>query len=179
MSENIEYYYQLVSKHPSDINEHLPVLYEYAKTCSHITEFGVRSVVSTWAFLRAKPSKLISYDIEYHPNIEMAKKLAKEEGVDFEYRLQDVLLSAVEPTEFLFIDTLHTYDQLKQELALHGNKASKYLGFHDTTTFAHKGENGDMKGLLPAIEEFLKENSHWKEELRKTNNNGLTILKRV
>jgi hypothetical protein len=31
-----------------DICEHLPILAKYASKCNHITEFGVRSVVSTY-----------------------------------------------------------------------------------------------------------------------------------
>jgi len=79
----------------------------------------------------------------------------------------------------IFIDTLHTYEQLKQELKLHGNKAQKYIAFHDTHTFGLRGEiDNDNKGLLSAIIEFMMENPHWKFYKYKTNNNGLTILKR-
>ena len=49
---------------PSDINEHIPTLIDYASECEHITEMGVRAITSTWAFLGAAPKKLISYDIE-------------------------------------------------------------------------------------------------------------------
>ena len=35
----------------SDINEHLAVMHKYADECNHITEFGVRTGVSTWAWL--------------------------------------------------------------------------------------------------------------------------------
>ena len=47
--------YNVLCNTPSDINEHMPTLYQFACTCSHITEMGVREVVSTWAFLNAKP----------------------------------------------------------------------------------------------------------------------------
>ena len=46
----IEDYYQIQCDTASDINEHLPVLKEYAQKCETITEMGVRAVVSTWAF---------------------------------------------------------------------------------------------------------------------------------
>ena len=36
-----------------------------------------------------------------------------------------------------------------------------------------------IKGLWPAIEEFLNDNPEWKLIERYTNNNGLTILKRI
>jgi hypothetical protein len=80
----------------------------------------------------------------------------------------------------LFIDTLHTYNQLKQELTLHGNKAQKYIAFHDTYTFGLRGEdNVDKKGLMTAIIEFMTENPHWKFKIHKTNNNGFTVLERT
>lgn len=79
-----------------------------------------------------------------------------------------------------FIDTLHTYDQLKQELRLHGNKAKKFIAFHDTHTFGINGEDQkDKKGLLPAIIEFMIDNPHWNFKIHKTNNNGMTVLERV
>ena len=56
-------YYQKCNS-PSDINEHLPTLKRYADECEHITEMGVRWVVSTYAFLMSKPKKLVSIDID-------------------------------------------------------------------------------------------------------------------
>ena len=47
---------------PSDINEHLPTLKFYGEDCETIMEMGVRSIVSTWAFLASKPKKLYSLD---------------------------------------------------------------------------------------------------------------------
>jgi hypothetical protein len=54
----------------SDIFEHLPTLKRYAKECEHITEMGVRWVVSTYALMMGKPKKLISIDIkeQYYGN---------------------------------------------------------------------------------------------------------------
>ena len=49
----------------SDINEHLPVLREYGDKVDHITEMGVRGIVSTYALLASRPKKMISYDIVY------------------------------------------------------------------------------------------------------------------
>ena len=80
----------------------------------------------------------------------------------------------------LFIDTLHQYGQLKKELNLHGNKAKKYLAFHDTVSFGREDEkNPKGKGLLLAINEFLEKNKELKiiEDLK--NNNGLIVLERL
>ena len=141
---------------------------------------GVRWIVSTYAFLMGKPKRMISYDIN-PVNWEWIKDLVKED-TDFQFIIGDTTKIEIEETDLLFIDTWHVYEQLKVELKLHANKASKYIILHDTTTFEFIGETitSDVvyDGLWPAIEEFLEENPHWELLERYYNNNGLTILKR-
>ena len=36
-----------------------------------------------------------------------------------------------------------------------------------------------LKGIIPAIDEFLSANTNWTMEKQYKNNNGLTILKRI
>jgi hypothetical protein len=172
----------------SDINEHLPTLKEYAEKCENIIEMGVRSIVSTWAFLAAKPKKITSIDVA-HPstfkshdpngcNLELVEKLAKDNGIEFNFVLGNTLEIEIKECDLLFIDTLHTYSQLKKELDLHAEKAKKYLILHDTESFKENGEDKVDKGIGFAIEEFLLENKKWEIEKVYTNNNGLMILKR-
>jgi hypothetical protein len=97
-----------------------------------------------------------------------------------------------------FIDTWHIYGQLKRELAKFSKITNKYIIMHDTTVDEWYGEtirsgwNAKQqsietgipeeeinKGLWPAVEEFLNENKEWILLERYTNNNGLTVLKRV
>ena len=169
----------------SDINEHLPTLRDLSLECNHITEMGVRGIVSTWAFVEGlkKGGKLISIDIQYPAiyggDLKPVIDACKEKGIDFTFRLGDTRKIEIEETDLLFIDTLHRYTQLKIELELHANKAKKYLVFHDTTNFETIGENEIDKGLWLAIEEFLAEHKEWKLKKRYTNNNGLTIVERV
>jgi hypothetical protein len=84
----------------------------------------------------------------------------------------------IEGTDLLLIDTWHVYEQLKQELRLHGGKVRKYIVLHDTTTFAEYGETPGHRGLWSAVEEFLAQGTFWLKQ-RRANNNGLTILERV
>jgi hypothetical protein len=168
----------------SDISEHLPTLRDLALECNHITEMGVRGIVSTWAFVEGLKSggKLISIDIQYPAiyggNLQPVIDTCKEKGIDFTFRLGDTRKIEIEQTDLLFIDTLHRYTQLKIELELHADKARKYIVFHDTTNFETIGENEIDKGLWLAIEEFLAEHKEWKLRKRYTNNNGLTIIER-
>jgi hypothetical protein len=183
MTSDLEINYQTRCESPSDINQHLPTLKRYAEECEHITEMGVRWVVSTFAFMAGLPKKLISYDIDPLENwgfkTEEIVDLAKENGIEFQFKIANTLDLEIEETDLLFLDTDHTYNQVKGELSLHGNKSKKFIIFHDTTTFEFKGMNGDTIGLWPAIEEFMSENPHWVICERFYNNNGLTILKRI
>lgn len=190
---NIDNKLEFLINTPSDINEHLLTLTKYGKECDHITEMGVRWIVSTWAFLKATPKKLISYDIQppskWGADINQIYFAANDLNVDYSFKLANVLEEDIEQTDLLFIDTWHSYKQLKAELNRFNNKVNKYIIMHDTSNYEFKDEEGyedlgfysdieSEKGLWPAIEEFLKENNNWEIHKRYYNNNGLTILKR-
>lgn len=184
----------------SDIYQHLPILYEYAKNCDHVTEMGARGGNSTRAFLYANPKKFVSYDYQYktpEPHLlhEVNKLISifeksKEIGINCEYIGEDVLNVEIEETDLLFIDTWHCYEQLKKELQLHAGKVKKYIAFHDTFTYGQKGEgypNMDVNhprrdtfdgngGIRKAIDEFLEQNTEWKIDYETEENNGLIVI---
>jgi hypothetical protein len=187
--------YRINKDTPSDINEHLDVIFELSKQCDTLVEMGVRWVVSTWAMLASKPKKMISYDISYHDKtkIDEVIKAASEEGIDYQFILSDVLQIDIDGCDLLFIDTLHTYSQLRQELEKHAKFVNKFIVLHDTETFGNIDENvyqhasskatllsGNV-GLKNAISDFLTEEGegkNWKIKHVYTNNNGLTVLER-
>ena len=175
----IEALYRQAAQTPSDINEHVERLCELGKECPHITELGSRSGISTTAWAAARPKKLVCYDLVRHGTIDLIERAAQAEGVEFVFHVEDVRLVSIEPTDLLFIDTLHVYDQLKIELALHADKARRYIVLHDTETFAQRGELPNSVGLWPAVEEFLAAHPEWKLHERRANNNGLTVLSRT
>jgi len=179
---------------PSDINEHIPTMLKYGQECDHITEMGVRGILSTWAWLACAPkNKFIAYDL-YDPShwggdIQAVKDIAKSYGINFEFIKADILNIDIEPTDLLFIDTWHHYNQLKAELEKHSDKVRKYICFHDTTSYEHRSEPTtsensfqekltEGKGLWDAITEFLDKNKEWKLKERFMNNNGFTIIER-
>jgi hypothetical protein len=175
----LEAEYTWARRNPSDINENVHLLNDLAQHCETITEMGVRTGVSTRAFLYS-PARLISYDIQLNENVARLFELARQAGRDVRYVQADVLKIEIEPTDLLFIDTLHTYGQLSQELRLHAQQARRYIAFHDTHTFGLVGEDGrDRRGLLSAVIEFVMRNPEWRFHTYRTNNNGLTILERV
>jgi hypothetical protein len=187
---------------PSDINEHLPTLYRYALECEHVTECGVRTVVSSYAFAHAligRPNtKLVQVDPQLHVNVVNFGRECRNEDLQTVFHNQSDLGCPLEQTDLLFIDTWHVYGHLKRELARWHSHTNKYIILHDTTVDewlgetlrvgwdAHKQsrESGIpvheiQKGLWPAVDEFLKEHSEWVLHERFTNNNGLTVLRRI
>lgn len=180
LSKNIfETEYERAKKTPSDINQNVHILYELAKECKTVVELGVRTGVSTRAFLNSDVD-LLSIDIVKNDQVQQLFDKAKSHNKNVRYIIDNVLNIEINEVDMIFIDTLHTYNQLKQELKLHGNKSKKYLVFHDTYTFGLIGEDGiDKKGLLTAIIEFMIDNPHWKFKTFKTINNGMTVLERM
>ena len=173
--------YQELCITPSDINVHLPVLKEYTAQCSHVTEFGVRDCVSTYAFIEGRPTVLKCYDYIHHENMIDARGYALTVDVDIEFIIGSTLEVEIAPTDFLFIDTKHNYLQLNAELLRHADKAKKFIGFHDVVTFGLKNEfeEAGKQGLTPAIFEFLQRDKNWQVDYYSYECNGLLILKRV
>ena len=174
-----------------DINEHMPTLYKYATECDHITEMGVRSVGSAWAFFNAYPKKYIGYDIDYVVSITEAEEVCKEAGIDFVFKQEDTSTAVIEQTDLLFIDTWHVYEQLKKELERHHSRVNKYIIMHDTHAYGFKNAKdlphqkpplikkvGEPVGLWAAVEEFLEAHREWSIKEHFKNNNGLTVLER-
>lgn len=107
--------------------------------------------------------------------------------------------------DLVFIDTWHVYGQIRRELEKFSEVALKYIIMHDTTIDEIHGETMRecaynrsrahgratalaaetgipaeeiLRGMGPAIEEFLTAHPEWHIEERFFNNNGLMILAR-
>ena len=190
----------------SDINEHLFTLFLHAQECESIIELGVRSCISSWAFVAGllhnnKSNKnLLLNDLDNcDNNINYLLQTTKDLDINIKYEwINDLELNIEEPVDLVFIDTWHVYGQLKRELNKFGKLSKKYIIMHDTTVDAIYGEtirnglnatqqsiqtgipvNEINCGLWKAIEEFLENNAEWKIKKRYTNNNGLTILEKI
>ncbi len=157
---------------PDDIYEHLPFMQALAKQVDRVTEFGVRYGYSTSAWLTAQPKTLRCYDVyPLNPDsLQAYNEYAIDMGIDFKMVVASTLDITIEETDLLFIDTDHTYVQLKEELGRHGNKAQKYIVMHDTTSYPK---------IVPAINEFLQANPHWKIRDVFEHCAGLTVLERA
>jgi len=198
--EQINFNYLRVKLTPSDINEHIETLKNYTKECNSVAELGVANVTSTYAFLQGlveakfEDKKLYCVDINKSPNVNIAFSFAKQCGIHTEFFQINSILVDIPNVDLLFIDTWHVYGHLKRELEKHHSKVNKYIIMHDTEIDGIRGEtirDGSfkrvkgiypdeeiLKGLSPAIEEFLEKNKEWKIKEVFTHNNGLTILEK-
>jgi len=125
--------------------------------------------VSTWAWVASNAKTIRSYDVS-HCATQVHQAEADKLGKEFSFTQVNVIadLFEIEPTDLLFIDTDHTYDQCSKELKKHSNKVKKFIILHDTLIFGAE--------LNKAIEEFLDKNRDWMIRETCLNNNGLTVL---
>jgi hypothetical protein len=200
----IFFYFKYLKYKTSDINEHLEILFDYAKKSETIFETGVRGIVSSWALLNGlyqnqkNRKRLFLNDVD-ELDISFISKIAKELKVDLTFEWKNNLeLNINENFDLIFIDTWHVYAQLKRELQKFSKFTNKYIILHDTSVDGEFGEairvGEDIqklsittgypeyeisKGLWPAVVEFIDDNPDWVIEKRFTNCNGLTILKKI
>jgi cephalosporin hydroxylase len=177
-----EYAHRLAEK--SDINEHMPTLSVLAEQCRTVCEFGVRYGNSTIALLHGlnagfrdanAQTALHSFDISPAQLV-----IPEAPGVDWTFTQTDTSkLQSIPRCDMLFIDTAHTFEQVRAELR-HAHSVSRYLAFHDTTLFGWSDEfGGKGPGIMQAIFDFMatQEGRRWYVSAHYPNNNGLLILK--
>jgi hypothetical protein len=191
-------------KTQGDINEHLIFLTNLTSECESVLECGVRTIVSSWAFVngltinKSVNKKLVCSDIQPSSGSNELATACKQHDIEHEFIVGNDLDLAMIPYDLIFIDTWHIYGHLKRELAKMHTYAKKYIAMHDTEVDKVHGESircglniGQQmaetgysheditNGLGRAITEFLSEHPEWKIKNHFTHNNGLTVLERV
>jgi hypothetical protein len=172
----------------SDIVAHLPVLEWFASKCNTVCEFGTRDAHSTIALLagcgkRGPKSLVKSYDIEKSSTVNVLQNMTLPCLWEFEIADTGKEIESFKQCDLLFVDTLHIYDHVTKELAVHGRKATKYLAFHDVFTCGERdisGPNPMARGIMPAITEFMaKYPTEYRVAYHTNRNNGLLVLERI
>lgn len=115
-----------------DMVPHLDTLIRLARGCEVIVELGVRTGVSSWAFLEGLPpyGSLVSVDQAWHPDI--PAEIANDprwtfiQGDDRTHGIQERLPHA----DLWLIDTTHEYHHTLEELALAARFTRRIL-LHD------------------------------------------------
>eukprot|EP00435_Cladocopium_sp_Y103_P024764 s3107_g6.t1 len=145
------------------IRAHLPTLLEYARRSGSIAELGVGEGWSSVAFIRAALERSTHaelagryryrmYDIARSPKLDMIFPFVVNcSNVDFEFHEGDVLNQTLldqvgdeqgpfPPVDLLFIDTLHTFEQLTAELEAFARNTNLYIILHDMESFGKHDE---------------------------------------
>lgn len=189
--DTIESLYERYRAGRTAIAPHLPRLRQLATGLELAVEFGVKQGASSTALLLGA-QRVISLDVVETPHARALERIA---GGRWTYLIQDSRRAALPPADLLFIDSLHEYNQVRDELAAHAHKILKYLVFHDVTTFgeiAAVGETGrqawsytpgqsvplEHQGIRPAIDQFQVEHPEWRIAARYVDSHGLLVLER-
>jgi hypothetical protein len=195
--------YQLHCMQPSDINEYLPLLRKYASECSSVVAIEGNSEVAIWGMLKGLSEKkavnnrslwVINSTIDAD-KFSLAKVKARRYRINFTLWPANEFHILIEPTDMLFIDSLHTYCHLTFELENFASRVRKYICLHHTgepwgnqndhTTY--KGNYSEYpssydrnkQGLWPAITDFLNKHPEWTLLEHHSNQHGFTILQRI
>jgi hypothetical protein len=187
---------------PSDISEHVPLLYQLSKEVSSVIEIGMRGMVSSWGILQGLSESISSHrsyigiDISSPPSgtLNAAQRLARVNDIAFTFLQANDMHIDIPDTDLLFIDSLHTYCHLTYELEKFSPSVRKYIAMHDTSppweSFDDSEYHGNFseypdyidknkRGLWLAVEDFLQRHPEWKLAARYTNCHGFTILERT
>jgi hypothetical protein len=165
---------------------------------------GARGCISSWAFTKGllennKPIKFLFLNDISPCNIDELLRVTADLPIKINYKwINNLQLELPGRLDLTFIDTWHVYGQLKRELAKFSKLTNKYIILHNTSVDGIYGETIRSKlnaeeqskesgfpleeincGLQKAIDEFLSENKDWVLHEVYTNNNGLTILKKI
>lgn len=170
--------------------KHLPVLRWYAEQARSAVELGVKHGGSSTALLLGcyenteewGGPRVHSFDIQETPR---AKELALLMGSAWDYRIEDSRRVEQVACDLLFVDSLHVYEQTRDELKHWGPWVTRFLVFHDTVTFGSVGAQGetgrhdpDKLGIRHAIDEFMQAFPKWKIDYVSADSHGLLVLKR-
>ncbi len=142
------------------------------KESDSYTEFGVFQGHTLAIALLMNPKRIRAYDIDlswyYEHSAPLFNSYAEENKIDFiTYEVDTSTCPIIDETDILHIDSLHTYEHCKKELARHGHRVKKYIIFHDTTA---------RRGLFKALSEFIVPD--WEIVVQNTKGVGYTLIKR-
>jgi predicted O-methyltransferase YrrM len=116
-----------------DMAPHVDTLKQYASAAKVIVEFGVRSAVSTWAFLDGLPEdgRMWSVDViqsNVPPRVYGDQRWTFLVGSDLDPKIRAQLPVQA---DLVFIDTSHEYAHTVQEMKIAAGFAPKVILMHD------------------------------------------------
>lgn len=165
--------FEEIKRNSSDINELVEDIFNHTKGCNVAVSLGIGKGDGAFALLLGCQRH---YSVDPNPSRDTLNFLNDYFGVKSLSVSQATDLPIdIEEFDVLFVDSIHTADNVERELKTHSHKVNKYIIFHDTTIFGETGEDGG-EGIKKPIYEFLNNNQEWKIIYEVNHNNGLIIL---
>ena len=160
------------SKHtPSDINEHLETLREYASQSRTVLELGTRADASTTALLAGQPERLVTAAWVHCDWRKLVAVRGRTDLVSIEADSRNQAASSHVNIDLMFVNAEHSFRQVAEELAAHASRVQRWIIIHKTVSFPP---------VLEAIRVFLaKTPKLWKMKSHAANNNGLLVIERI
>jgi hypothetical protein len=142
--------------HGKEYCAHHDAITKYANGCESYKELGTHQGATAAAAVFAGFKKITLVDMNHYkirPNENIFKTHCALEKIELNIIESTSLDSkTVSDVDLLLIDSRHTYNHCKKELALHGSSVKKYIVFHDTKA---------IPGVKRAVMEFVTKNKEW------------------
>lgn len=157
---------------------------KYASRVKHVSIIGCGSGLSLLTAIAAKPEKICLYN-NVNQDVAQFQDICNSEGIEFQFQVMDSLAfpSVIQPTDLLYLDTIHEGHIKSSELRLHGDKVSRYILIPNTYTNAHDPQSGTTLpnniqpcGLIHGINTFINESPSWHIWEHLYYEPGLTVL---
>jgi hypothetical protein len=167
--------YETISSTKRDLDQHMPYLRSLASKCETVTEFSKRRE-SFIAFASGRPKKFVSYNVEANdPMVRQMVELGKD-FITVEQKISDDV-EIIDATELLFIDShKHTHAQITKEMEKFMPRVSRFAVFHDSISYAGKGEDGSEGGIMTAIREYVESHPGTFIYYHTSKQYGLTVI---
>jgi BarA-like signal transduction histidine kinase len=168
-----------------------PILRTISKDCQTIVKIGgelelLWAIFQGWSESSLEKKQVILIDpnpiaeLGVKPFLEVGNIL----GAELFYLPTHSLYPHIPKRDMLYINTLHTYDQLTQELTMHHANTNKYILLDNTYKYALEGETtGDtqekVEGIAKAVSEFVAKYPVWNYAKVSCQGKGYILLEKI
>jgi GT2 family glycosyltransferase/tetratricopeptide (TPR) repeat protein len=165
--------YQKACSATSPLQEFLPILYELASRCRHVSAVGSSDDAVPTALLMAQPDRLVCYAEVWPSQVERLRVLAGR--TQFHFRAAKLAPAEIPPTDMLVLVGDSTKGESSELLPHYVDEVRQYLVLADVKQRASAEALSNEAKLPPAVQALLAQGRFQLME-PSTNLHGLTVL---
>jgi len=141
-----------------------------------VAECGVFQGWSTALFMTCEIDRLDSYEMDFRHITPLFLTLMQVRGsINWSLNPHSTIEKPIRPADLVFLDTQHTYEFVKREIALQGLCARKFIAIHDAN---YPPDNSPKKVRDAVLEYAHKSQGVWTVVLDSDHDTGFIVLKR-